>query len=441
PGVALLAVSGGPDSIALLDLMYCCAPELRLELLVGHVDHGIAPDSRAVAAAVTRWAARYGVRFQSVALGLGAGTSETRARAARYRALRGLQRDARARYLVTAHHADDQVETVLLRVLKGSGIAGLAGIPETGPDGLTRPLLPFDRNTLGAWLSSRYPDPATHPPIHADPANADPRHDRSWLRNTVLPAVGARFGGAAPRRLLELRQHAARDRAAWSGVLRALPALDLRIEGGGVSLSRPGLASFAEPLAGCLLEAAARDAGCTLGARRAARLVAFAGRSGSGAVLPLGRGWIAEVAFDRLVVRRPPVAAPPPADWGDCPEGSVVWAGWEIRWTSEPAGTPDRASPVTWVTPGRGEVRARRTGERLRPLGGRGRRPVARLLMEARIPVGERSRYPVVARNGDVVWLPGVCRSDGAVPRAGDPALRLEARRVTPGVGDRGDPG
>ncbi len=110
-GRALLAVSGGPDSVALLDLFAAVAPAFDLELVVAHVDHGIAPESGEVARQVARLAEHYGVPCRAVRLELGSDTSETRARRARYRALRELQREADGRYLVTAHHADDQTET------------------------------------------------------------------------------------------------------------------------------------------------------------------------------------------------------------------------------------------------------------------------------------------------------------------------------------------
>jgi tRNA(Ile)-lysidine synthase len=436
PGVALLAVSGGPDSIALLDLMHRLAPELGLTLVVGHVDHGIAPGSAAVAGAVERWAARYALPIRTATLSLGARASETTARAARYRALRNLQRDVHARYLVTAHHADDQVETVLLRVLKGSGMAGLAGIAPARPGGLTRPLLAFDRSTLLGWFRSRYPDPALYPPIHCDPANRDPRHERSWVRQSLVPVLAARFGDDVRRRVLDLQRHAVRDRRAWSEVLRALPGLEVRCDPGRVSLSRRALGGLGPALATAVLEAAAREVGLTLGVRRARDLYGFAPGAASGSRLTLGRGWIAETAFDRLIFRHLPAAPPPPpAVWGDAPRGAVTWGDWLIEWAAGAAGPTDRVSFVTWVTPGPGEVRARRTGECLRPLGFTGHRPLTRLLMEARIPRSDRPSYPVLSRAGSALWLPGVCRSDRCVPSVGAPALRVEARRVSPGVG------
>src|SRR5256885_10452154 len=120
PGRAVLAVSGGLDSVALLDLMPSLAPERELALVVAHADHGIQTDSRTVGQAVGDLAQRYGLPFELGELHLGPGATETAARRARYAWLADVQRRRAARYLVTAHHRDDQGETILLRLLRGN---------------------------------------------------------------------------------------------------------------------------------------------------------------------------------------------------------------------------------------------------------------------------------------------------------------------------------
>ena len=144
----MVAVSGGPDSVALLDLLHTLAPDLGLSLVVAHADHGIQADSGTVGQAVAALARRYGLPFELGELRLGSEASETAARRARYAWLAEVQRHRAARYLVTAHHSDDQVETIVLRLLRGSGPAGLAGMPARARGGLVRPLLPFTRRDL-----------------------------------------------------------------------------------------------------------------------------------------------------------------------------------------------------------------------------------------------------------------------------------------------------
>src|SRR5918996_5360848 len=149
-GEAVVAVSGGPDSVALLDLLHAAAGGLDLTLAVAHADHGIQAGSGDVRGWVASLANRYHLPFELGELHLGAEASETIARRARYAFLRDVQRRRGARYLVTAHQHDDQVETILLRVLRGSAPAGLAGIPARGRGGLVRPLLPFSPAGLEA---------------------------------------------------------------------------------------------------------------------------------------------------------------------------------------------------------------------------------------------------------------------------------------------------
>ena len=171
PGKALVAVSGGPDSLALLSLMRGAAPQLGLELVVAHVDHGIRKTSGQEAKALSREVERLGLPFELGELHLGPEATETEAREARYAWLRETQKRHGARYVVTAHHADDQVETILLRVLRGSAPAGLAGIKPKSRGGLVRPLLPFTKSELEAltpdtWHLSLIP-PTRTPGISA----------------------------------------------------------------------------------------------------------------------------------------------------------------------------------------------------------------------------------------------------------------------------------
>src|SRR5947209_7743119 len=188
PGSAVLAVSGGPDSVALLDLMLAVARERGLSLVVAHADHGIRADSRTVGQSVGELARRSGLPFELGELELGPGATETAARRARYAWLALVQRRHAARYLVTVRHADDQVETILLRVIKGSGPAGLAGMPARGRGGIVRPLLPFSHAEPAAHVAA--PDLA----FHAEPANSTQRRLRPGRRVQLTPQRRARVG-------------------------------------------------------------------------------------------------------------------------------------------------------------------------------------------------------------------------------------------------------
>ncbi len=186
-GRVLVAVSGGPDSLVLLDLLVETRAHHALELLVAHLDHGIQPESGLVAervrtalqpdmACLSKWGVSRLVPPPPRPRRGHNATPGWRPRAAR----------VGADFILTAHHADDQVETVLMRVLAGSGPAGLAGMASR-QGRVVRPLLPFTRAELEEHLRSAGLEP------WLDPANADPRHLRSWLRTELLPMLRGRL--------------------------------------------------------------------------------------------------------------------------------------------------------------------------------------------------------------------------------------------------------
>lgn len=419
PAHLLVAVSGGPDSVALLDLLAGAREALGLELTVAHVDHGIHPDSAQVAEAVRALAAEYGLPFVAERLALGPGGSETAARTGRYRALEGMRRRAGADFIATAHHADDQAETVLMRVLRGSGPAGLAAMaPRRGR--ILRPLLPFRREELARHVRDIGKASWT------DPANGDARHLRSWIRSGVLPELRRRLPDVEGR-LVQVAEQAAVDRSGWDAVLSVLPGLDVRSERDGISVASKALEIEDGNLLICIVMAIARRCGVSLGPTRAARLARLVRSGESGAHVPLGGGWMAELSFGRLRVVRPEEQAGLRSLPLDGERGAAEWAGWRFSWA--PAGAPERQERVgltAWFEPGPLLLRSWRAGDRMRPLKGHGRL-VVRCFQDARIPHSQRAGWPVLESAGSVVWVPGVCRSDQLLPRPGAEALRVDA--------------
>jgi len=177
-----------------------------------------------------------------------------------------------------------------------------------------------------------------------------------------------------------------------------------------------------------LVRAAARRVGLVLGPARARRLVRLASGA-SGRRVPLGGEWIAEVAFAELrVYRSVACAADQVVATGE--RGGAVFGAFRLAWRPEAAPERvERAAWTTWIAASEWQLRAPRAGDRVSPLGGVGRRPLRRLLMEARVPRSERGRYPVVARGETILWVPGVCRSAADLPGPGTPAVRLDVTR------------
>jgi tRNA(Ile)-lysidine synthase len=176
-----LAVSGGPDSLALLLLAEAVMPG---KVEVATVDHGLRPESTSEAAMVAELCAGHGIPHRMLQVKVGAGNLQDRARAARYAALGKWMRERGLAALATAHHADDQAETLVMRLNRGSGLAGLAGVRARGnvpgtrlP--LLRPLLGWRRAELGEIVAA-----AGLAPV-ADPSNEDERFDRARIRKAL----------------------------------------------------------------------------------------------------------------------------------------------------------------------------------------------------------------------------------------------------------------
>jgi tRNA(Ile)-lysidine synthase len=178
-----LAVSGGPDSVAMLAMAAAAFPG---RVIAATVDHGLRASAADEIAMVAQTCAGLGVPHAALAGTIDSAASlQAQARALRYRLLIGWAAQAGARFLATAHQADDQAETLLMRAARGAGLSGMAGVRarrEVGEDApltLIRPLLDWRRAELRAVVRR------AGLPFVDDPANDDPRHDRTRFRRLL----------------------------------------------------------------------------------------------------------------------------------------------------------------------------------------------------------------------------------------------------------------
>ncbi|UHC16426.1 tRNA lysidine(34) synthetase TilS [Methylobacterium currus] len=243
---AVLAVSGGPDSTALMGCAALCGA--GIPLVVATVDHGLRPASAAEAEEVAGLAARLGFAHRVLAW---TGPKpparlQEAARAARYRLLADLAREAGVDLVLTAHTLDDQAETVLMRLCAGSGPAGLAGMaPARALDGLTlgRPFLGIPKARLVATCEDQ------GWPFVRDPSNIDPRFGRARLRR-LLPLLAEE--GLTAERLARLAARLRRDEAALGDAAEAALSDLRRSDPGGegrLVLDGTGLAALPEAVA------------------------------------------------------------------------------------------------------------------------------------------------------------------------------------------------
>jgi tRNA(Ile)-lysidine synthase len=407
----LVAVSGGADSVALLHFLAELAPAWRLRLHVLHVDHQLRPDSPADADFVRTLGARLGVPVEVATVTVDRrGSLEAGAREARYAALEAGAARLGAHRIALGHTADDQAETVMMRLLEGAGVRGLAGIPPVRGR-IIRPLIDMHRAALEAAVR------AAGVPWVEDPTNHDPKFLRNRIRHELLPLLADSYNpgiAAALTRVSALARDTvtALDRAA-AVELERLAAFD----GGAVTLPLGPLRELPRQIAAEVL----RQAAARLGSRAPLRAWAHRGLRRALAVPsprrpfrlggvtievsgPLAR--LARAPLQALVAR--PLAVPGRTELpeiGQALEARIVGA--------EAYAVPRDPSRVAFDADELGgplAVRPRRRGDRFVPFGGAERR-LKTLLIDAKVPRWDRARVPVAEAGGVIIWVGGLRRS------------------------------
>jgi tRNA(Ile)-lysidine synthase len=406
----LIGVSGGADSVALLHVLMTLASTLRLTLHVLHVDHGLRPDSARDADFVRGLGARLGVPVEVVRVSVGAGSVEAAARAARHAALEAAADRLGAARIALGHTADDQAETLVMRVLEGTGVRGLAGIPPVRGR-LIRPLLASRHGDAVATLTT------AGLPWLEDPSNDDPRFFRNRVRHALLPRLADEAGGDVVARLGRLARRAreavdALDRLAAAELLR----LGHEEDDGALVLSRSALAELPPPVAAEVLRLAAARFGSRAPIRawahRGLRRILADARPRR--AFRLG-GVVLEVSGDHVRVGAARTRALTPRELPVPGRVELPEIGRAVEAVVIPAGDyavprdSDRVAFDAAGVPPRLLVRPRRQGDRFRPFGG-GDRRLKSFFIDAKIPRWQRDRVPLVDAGHDIVWVAGLRR-------------------------------
>ncbi|MBK6335701.1 MAG: tRNA lysidine(34) synthetase TilS [Betaproteobacteria bacterium] len=425
PGAALaprvaVALSGGGDSMLLLDVLAELAADIGVVASAVHVHHGLSPHADAWAAfCATACAARSLPLVQArVAVAREPGRSlEASARAARYAAFAALDVDA----VALAHHADDQAETLLLQLLRGAGPAGLAAMgaqraPRHGPL-LLRPLLALPRATLLAAARARRLDWID------DESNADVRIRRNYLRAEIAPRLAGAFPGY-PQTLLRAAAHQA-DAARLADELAAVDAQGALgfdpVDGPTLECARlVALAADREHRARNLLRWFLRrhDLAAPSADRLDAMLRQLVGAAADARVRLVHEGLEIGIHRRRIVVHAP----------------AARWT--ERRWNGESEVVLPHGRLVFASARGRGLagdglasgsllVRPRQGGERLRPGRGRPRQLLTHLFQQQGVPTWQRDGWPLLYCGDTLVAVPGVGVDPGFAAGGEDPGVEL----------------
>jgi len=422
PGLCV-ALSGGLDSTVLLVALaqLAKAGSLAARLRAVHVDHSLHADSAQWARACRELADSHGVACDEVrvTVNLDAGQSpEAAARKARYTALAA--RLEPGEVLLTAHHADDQLETILLQWLRGGGLRSIAGMAPLGRFGAAawhaRPLLEFTRDQLAAWAGTqglRWQE---------DPSNLDRRFDRNYLRLEVLPALRQRWPAVAATAARVARY--ARDALEAEA---ACVAADLPRVLAGTAIELDALQALPEPRRRAVLRAWLAGLGLppaparSLAALLRDMTIAAADR-------------IPETRWPGVVVRRYRGRLHVEATGVDEPnEGSWPTAGGEnYVWTagSTIALSPDVGAGLSRERlPARIDVRRRTGGEAFLPAGSAHHRPLRKWLQEHDVLPWRRENLPLLFAGDRLIAVADLGVAAEFAARAGEPSWRITWNR------------
>ncbi len=432
----VVGVSGGPDSLTLLYVLVSIVPDPPTRVAVGYLDHGLRGGAGAEEAAfVRRVAEGWGLTFftdrvDTASYRRARGLSvEAAARELRYRFLGETARKFGATRVAVGHTASDQVETVLLNIIRGTGLAGLRGMRPAGPyplpdfGGLTlvRPLLQvFRQETVAACR-------ALGLEAREDPSNLDRRYLRNRIRLDILPLL-RQLNPGVDGAILRLAEAAAADleliesqaRAALNSALVSASPSELVLKRSALNALPEALRAHVFRLA--ILRLTPAEPAVT--AYHLQRLVRLAAAK-VGASLNLPAGLKARVDYEIMRLGRE-VAGP--ADFPQVQEAVRFRPPARLRldgWVLEAAVVPrppdwdPRQTPDRWTAfldfdkvMGELEVRPWRAGDIFVPLGLAGRKKLQDLFTEAKVPRDLRGRWPVIADQAGIVWVAGLKLAD-----------------------------
>ena len=421
----LVAVSGGPDSLALMYALWTDGPAHGLAgVSAAHLDHTLrGADSAAEAAWVAAWCAERGIGCEVGATDVVAvakvgkiGKQEA-ARAVRYAFLEEAAARVGADWIATGHTRDDQAETVLMNVLRGTGTDGLAGIPALSGQ-VVRPLLDVSRAEVEAYCAAQGLEP------RRDPSNLESKaYTRNRVRLKLLPQLAQEYNPAVADALVRLSEIAGRDSAYLEEQAASLRAqVTVSCAAGAVVLDRAGLAGLhpamqRRVLRLALAERRGTDAGVAFEHIEAAcRAISEPGAGGFGLTLPAPacaltvRGAVVTIAraFPEIkaIAAKAALAVPGAAA---LPGGAgAVRAGWE----DEPGSVGLDADAVDLPTL---YLRFWRAGDKIDPLGMGGlHKKLSDLFTDAKVPRSVRHTLPLVADEHGLLWVPGYCLSERA---------------------------
>ncbi|HDR16449.1 MAG TPA: tRNA lysidine(34) synthetase TilS [Desulfobacteraceae bacterium] len=413
PGdLVVTAVSGGPDSVCLIDCLSALSEEFQISLVVAHFDHGLRPDEDAADTAfVHRLAASLNIPCITNPVPpriTPKGSEEEKARTARYRFLEDVRRQTRGRRIAFGHTIDDQAETVIMRLLRGSGCSGLAAIPPVRGKFIIRPMIRISREEVEAYLAARGLD------YMLDSSNTGTRYLRNRIRSELMPLL-KKYQPRLVERLANTADiirgddeclesmavswidrhgllHQTRQQIPISRWRQLHPALRMRV-----------LREFINK-AGSLRK---------IDTRHLKAIERLAASSSPQGVINLPGGMTAQRSYDKLLITRETFQQNPfryeikgPGTFVITDIGLKIDIQEQPR-AGPPAETPNQADFDMDILSFPLVLRSFRSGDRFVPLGMQGSKKVKAFFIDIKLPSPERATTPILTSGGRIAWVCG----------------------------------
>lgn len=422
----LVALSGGPDSVALLHLLHDLRGELRLALEAAHLQHGTrGKEAREDARFAANLAERLKVPFHLKEIKLpqikadaGKGNLEALGRAERYRFFADVARERNIQKIATAHTLDDQAETVAMWFLRGAGLKGLGGMSplhQIVADGesmtVIRPLLEVSKAEIFEYLEERHLD------YRLDRTNQDAALLRNWLRLDLLPRIRQRFDARLPVRLAQQGEIFRDEDAVLDGLARS--SYGAMLEGG--CLNRPALLKVAKAVQRRVLRLwIEQNRGHLRGLEfiHIEDMLGLIKQGPSQGRVSIPGGWELVREYETLKLKKRVRSERQVCYSYTLNPGMLLQipeAGLELH--SEQTPPPHNLSVdlmeafIDAELAAALSVRNFRPGDRYRPLGMTGHKKIKDLFIEKRVPLSIRASWPLLTAGEEIVWIPGYGRS------------------------------
>ncbi len=414
------AVSGGPDSVCLVHVLWALKDELDMDLVMAHFDHGLRPgedeeETRFVRGLASSLKTHLLEGRASRELLDGPGSLEERSRHARYAFLDEAKRKASAQKIALGHHLDDQAETVLMRLLRGSGPLGLAGGPPPRDQGIIRPLIEVSRSQILAYLEDK------GAPFMQDSSNLQKNYLRNRIRLEILPALES----IQPNIAAILSQTAGIMRAdeAWLDSCAGdwLRAYSGRPEHEHIQIPVSSFSSLPDALKPRVIRrifATLTGSLRGMGTRHLKAVAELSSGLRPQGEIHLPRGVLVKRIYNQLVFsevngEKSPdfcytMQGPGTLDMPALGKRLVVEedepSNGALREDSSPSTACLDGDKVTYPL----TVRNFRPGDRFIPLGMKGRKKVKDFFIDLKIPSNERDRVPIITSGDKIVWICGL---------------------------------